>query len=94
VNGTDTGISMPGDGHISSLSTQARLRRYGVPASTGNLAEAFGGDYFAPNYNSLTASMRGGDCYHVSNAGVWDLILGIARSYSYGIVGFRPVLRF
>jgi hypothetical protein len=94
VNGTDTGVSMPGDGRISSLSTDARLRRYGVPASTGGSTSAFGGDTFYPNNGSLTASLRGGYWYRNSDAGVWNLILNFARSYSHVNVGFRPVLRF
>ncbi|MEB3187320.1 MAG: SUMF1/EgtB/PvdO family nonheme iron enzyme [bacterium] len=94
VNGTDTGISMPGDGYISSLSTDARLRRYGVPASTGGSTAAFGGDYFWLNNGSLTSSMRGGGWSRYSVAGVWNLRLSFARSDSRNRVGFRPVLRF
>ena len=94
VNGTDTGVSMPGSGTFSSLSTDARLRRYGVPASTSGSTSAFGGDYFYPNNNSLTASLRGGSWGRDSFAGVWNLYLDSARSGSPGNVGFRPVLRF
>ncbi|MEB3185985.1 MAG: SUMF1/EgtB/PvdO family nonheme iron enzyme, partial [bacterium] len=94
VDGTDTGITMPGYGTISSLSTDARLRRYGVPGSTGSSTAAFGGDYFYSNNNPLTASLRGGYWYRDSGAGVWSLVLGSARSGSDGYVGFRPVLRF
>jgi len=94
VNGSDTGVSMPGSGAISSLSTDARLRRYGVPASTGGSTSAFGGDYLWSNNGSLTASLRGGYWLHDSFAGVWGLALHHARSYSRDHVGFRPVLRF
>jgi formylglycine-generating enzyme required for sulfatase activity len=93
VNGSDTGVSMPGSGYISSLSTDARLRRYGVPASTGGSTAAFGADYFDPDNNSLTASLRGG-WSNGPGAGVWSLNLSRARSYSGDDVGFRPVLRF
>ncbi|MEB3186362.1 MAG: SUMF1/EgtB/PvdO family nonheme iron enzyme [bacterium] len=94
VNGSDTGLSMPGSGYISSLSTDARLRRYGVPASTGGITAAFGADFFYPNNSSLTASLRGGGWDHFSFAGVWHLGLNGARSRSVDGVGFRPVLRF
>jgi hypothetical protein len=94
VNGTDTGISMPGSGYISSLSTDARLRRYGVPGGTGSSTAAFGGDYLWDNSGSSTVSLRGGNWDHNSGAGVWYLNLNCALSYTYVYVGFRPVLRF
>jgi hypothetical protein len=55
---------------------------------------AFGQDYFWFKNSSLTASLRGGGWYVDTDAGVWRLDLGDARSDSYDVVGFRPVLRF
>ena len=46
LKGQDTGISMPGSGLITSLSTDTRLRRYGVPGRTGNWLAAIGQGYF------------------------------------------------
>jgi len=94
VNGTDTGVSMPGDGYISSLSTDARLRRYGVPGGTGSRLSAFGGDDFSRTNGLLRVSVRGGDRGSDSTAGVWNLIVNGARSASGDSLGFRPVLRF
>jgi hypothetical protein len=94
VNGSYMGSSMPDAGPISSLCTDARWRRYGIPASTGVSTAAFGGDHSYPNYGLLTQSMRGGDWHDGADAGVWGLYLYIAHTLSGGDVGFRPVLRF
>jgi hypothetical protein len=94
VNDMETGVSMPRSGPISTLSTDTRLRRYGVPGSTGTDRRAFGGNYFGSNDRLFTVSMRGGLWNFVSFAGVWSLSLGNARTYSSVYVGFRPVLRF
>jgi sulfatase modifying factor 1 len=96
LNGTDTGVAMPraGSGTISSLSADAQLRRYGVPAATEASMQAFGADHFWSNDGSLAASIRGGHYNNGSNAGVWSLDLRYARSVSGSLVGFRPVLRY
>jgi len=95
VNGTDTGLSMPGTGYVSGLSTEARLRRYGAPGSTGNIMSAFGGDYLWANWDhARTTAHRGGDWGRGSFAGVWHLNLDFNGSTFDPHGGFRPVLRF
>ena len=98
--GLDTGLSMPGSGYIISLSTDSRLRRYGVPGRTdyNQGLPGFGHDGFFPDSlpesASSMASMRGGACNVDSFAGVWCIYLGYARSSSKDFIGFRPVLRY
>jgi hypothetical protein len=46
VNDGDTGGAMPASSRIMSLNTDARVRRYGVPGTTGSGRAAFGQDAF------------------------------------------------
>ncbi|MEB3188231.1 MAG: hypothetical protein VKP72_12425 [bacterium] len=46
VNDGDTEVSMPASSRIMSLNTDARVRRYGVPGTTGRGRAAFGQDAF------------------------------------------------
>jgi len=99
VNGADTGVSTPDTWYISSLSTDARLRRYGVPASVGypDVSTAiFSKDGFSKNYSQEpSVSLRGGGFgLNRDQAGVWNLHLGNSRTETGSSLGFRPVLRY
>ncbi|MEB3185981.1 MAG: hypothetical protein VKP72_00925 [bacterium] len=94
VKGRDTGVAMPGPGAISSLQSDARLRRYGVAGSTGTELDAFAKDRFSPSFNQRSVSLRGGFWDARTYAGVWLLDLNFAPSSAQDFIGFRPVLRF
>ena len=94
IKGQNTGVSMPGDGTILSHCVDGKLRRYGVPGTTGSDQSAFGRDTHYPNNRLSSLPIRGGYWVSAALGGVWQLNLGIGLSYSNDSVGFRPVLKF
>jgi formylglycine-generating enzyme required for sulfatase activity len=98
INDVDTGIVMPSDGYVNELSTDPRLRRYGVPATgtgTGGSANVFfGNDYFYTSSQIGTKCLRGSNWFNPGNAGIWCTYLRDSRIHVGAGVGFRPVLTF
>jgi hypothetical protein len=100
INGSDTGISMPANGQIKFLSTNTRVRRYGLPGSTDGGLGTFGKDRFSSfdfsmfGLSGSTSARRGGIWSDSADAGVWSLDLQSTREYKRGDVGFRPSLRY
>jgi len=93
INDITVPVSVAG-GYTSSLSTDSRLRRYGVPGAAGGATALFGNDYLWKNTSINAKSLRGGDWHSGASAGVWAVNLTSARSAVSVHVGFRPVLRF
>ncbi|MEB3188247.1 MAG: hypothetical protein VKP72_12505 [bacterium] len=83
-------------GYISSLATDPRLRRYGVPGATGpEPGPGFDGDYFLEYRTTNTKPVRGGHFSIFSTgAGLWALGLHDERGQSREAIGFRPALRY
>jgi hypothetical protein len=98
VNDADTGIAMPTSGYVNELSTDPRLRRYGVPAtSTGTSGSAnafFGNDSFWKSLQISVKYVRGGNWGDTGSAGVWCAHFNNPRSHVFAGTGFRPVLVF
>ncbi len=83
-------------GYITSLSTDRRLRRHGVPGSTGmEPAPGLGGDYYLEYRTTNTKPVRGGHFgIFGPGAGVWALGLHDEPVQSRDAIGFRPALRY
>jgi hypothetical protein len=98
VNDVDTGVAMPATGYVNELSTDPRLRRYGVPATStgtsGSTNAFFGNDYFWKSSQADIKCLRGGAWGGTGDAGVWCTDLHLTRLYVSPAVGFRPVLVF
>jgi len=108
VNGVELDVSVPESGYIPALSTDPRLRRYGVPETTVKdlplyRAEhflVFGRDYFRSDLDEPPDSLeprlavRGGWWGQTDYCGVWYLGLYAVREADGGDIGFRPVLRY
>jgi len=99
INGNDTGASMPNSGPITSLITDKKLRRYGLPSTTGlSGLEIFSLDEFTrpssglSSNSSLEFSIRGGHLADGVRAGMWRIQHLIKDGHNYH--GFRPVLKF
>ncbi|MBU6429292.1 MAG: hypothetical protein KGR26_09800, partial [Cyanobacteria bacterium REEB65] len=94
LNDTSTGISLT-QGSVNSLSTDPRVRRYGVPGSTsGSPAPAFGNDYFYVTATQIEKAIRGGNFDEGDYAGIWELNFSIGRTHIGPAVGFRQCLRY
>ena len=94
IKGVDTGIST-GYGAIIDLSTDARLRRYGVPNGNGGPGNANLGFDWSTTYSAPALSCRGWTWMAGTRAGVWGLDMTVAGpTYSDDFRGFRPVLRY
>ncbi|MBO9540811.1 hypothetical protein J7643_09495 [bacterium] len=93
VNGVDTGLKTA-MGYITALSTDSRLRRYGLPGTTGAITAAFGGDYYWLATAASIKMYRGGSWYQGGDAGVWCTDIDDARTVTKAHLGFRPVLSF
>jgi hypothetical protein len=93
INGMDTGLKTP-QGYITALSTDPRLRRYGLPGAVGSVTPTFGGDYHWLDTVASIKMYRGGSWYQGGDAGVWTTDIDESRSTSKAHLGFRPVLSF
>jgi hypothetical protein len=89
----DPGVPSPAAGFVTALSTDSRLRRYGLPASTGSPTAFFGGDFYWTNPAGNIKSLRGGYRFDGGRAGLWYLGLGHSRSDTDAGIGFRPIFR-
>jgi formylglycine-generating enzyme required for sulfatase activity len=96
VDDINLGIAAPGSSaYINTLSTNATMRRYGVPGTvSGTSTPVFGDDHYWINTSINVKALRGGFWGNAGGAGVWALYLGDARSYVSAAVGFRPALRY
>ena len=83
-------------GFVSSLATDRRLGRYGVPGSTRTEpAPGFGGDYYLEYRTTNTKPVRGGHFgIYGAGAGLWALGLHDEPEQSRDAIGFRPALRY
>ncbi|MNX74398.1 hypothetical protein D3C86_1058350 [compost metagenome] len=93
VGDVDTGLKSA-KGNVNTLSTDPRLRRYGLPGTTGAPDAAWGGDYFWLATTTAMKMERGGSFYQGANAGVWCSDLDEARTMTKAHLGFRPALSF
>ncbi|HEY9900791.1 MAG TPA: hypothetical protein V6D00_16545 [Pantanalinema sp.] len=94
INGVDTGLKTSA-GYLSALSTDPRLRRYGLPgATTGSPDAAWGGDNYWLATVAKIKMYRGGSWYNGGQSGVWASDIDEPRNTSKAQLGFRPVLSF
>jgi formylglycine-generating enzyme required for sulfatase activity len=98
VDDINLGIAAPGSSaYINTLSTNATMRRYGVPGTvSGTSTPVFGDDHYWINTITIinAKALRGGAWTYAGRAGVWALYLADERTYSHQTIGFRPALRY
>jgi hypothetical protein len=88
-------VTPPTSSYLTTLSTNPRLRRYGLPETTSAGGVAFfGGDKFSMNSSTNIKCIRGGLWYSAGIAGLWYTYLSNARNSTFSGIGFRPVLVF
>ncbi|MBM3271241.1 MAG: hypothetical protein FJZ01_26710, partial [Candidatus Sericytochromatia bacterium] len=91
--------SSVGDGFISALSTDPRLRRFGLPGASAGATALLGGDRLWKNTANAAKALRGGGwttncvCGGTAN-GVWAISLYHPRTLANAGIGFRPALRY
>ena len=95
VDGAAVPVRVPG-GSILSLSTDPRLRRYGVAATAFDelIMPEFGFDAIYSHNLESTRASRGGPTTFGLYGGVWAMDLRYDARYSAIDLGFRPALRF
>ncbi|MBO9540820.1 hypothetical protein J7643_09540 [bacterium] len=99
IDGVDTGLGISTGGAtdvgVLTLSTDIRLRRYGLPA-TAQLArtDAWGRDRVWLLQGGATGALRGGARHNGNDAGLWCMALDEARTNTQSYFGFRPVLSY
>ncbi|MBO9540810.1 SUMF1/EgtB/PvdO family nonheme iron enzyme [bacterium] len=95
VNDVTLPVAVPGQNFVTQLSTDPRLRRYGLPGATGGSASpVFGGDYIWTTTGWTSAASRGGRWADGGSAGVWGVYVANDRTTANTSYGFRPVLKY